>query len=89
LPTKLILFHHHLNSKPPPVTRRNNAQDEIAPHRERRFQQRPPRGEGLAHDIVGAREKDINRLALRIGKMNGQKSVMVMRAQGRAKTTRL
>ena len=40
-------------------------------------------------EIVGAPEKDVNRLALRIGKMHGQKSVMVMRVQGRAKTTRI
>jgi hypothetical protein len=40
-------------------------------------------------EIVGARDKDVGRLALRIGKMNGQKSVMVMRVQGYAKTTRI
>ncbi len=40
-------------------------------------------------EVVGARQKAINDLALRIGKMNGQKSVMVMRVKGRAKTTRL
>ena len=40
-------------------------------------------------EIVGAREKDITRLALCIGKMNGQKSVMVMRLQARAETKRI
>jgi hypothetical protein len=40
-------------------------------------------------EIAGAREKAINDLALRIGEMNGQNSVMVMRVQGRAKTTRI
>ena len=39
-------------------------------------------------EIAGAREKAINDLAQRIGEMNGQNSVMVMRVQGRAKTTK-
>ncbi len=40
-------------------------------------------------EIVGAREKAIKDLALRIGEMNRQSSVMVMRVHGRAKTTRI
>jgi hypothetical protein len=39
-------------------------------------------------EIVGAREPAVKELALKIRKMNGQKSVLIMKLRGQAKTTR-
>ena len=40
-------------------------------------------------EIVGANEREVRQLAQRIQKMNGQKSVLVTRLQGKAKTMRI
>jgi hypothetical protein len=39
-------------------------------------------------EIVGAREPAIRKLARRIKQMNGQKSILIMKIRGDAKTTR-
>lgn len=39
-------------------------------------------------EIVGAREAAVRELARRIRKMNGQKSVLIMKLRGQAKITR-
>jgi hypothetical protein len=39
-------------------------------------------------EFVGASERSVTRLALRIQKMNGQKSVLVMKVNARTKLTR-
>jgi hypothetical protein len=39
-------------------------------------------------EIIGAREPAIKELALRIRKMNGQKSVLIMKLRGQARITR-
>jgi hypothetical protein len=40
-------------------------------------------------EIVGATEQEIMRVAQRIQRMNGQKSVLVIKLQGKANTIRL
>lgn len=40
-------------------------------------------------EIVGANEREVRQLAQRIQKMNGQKSVLITRLQGKAKTMRI
>lgn len=40
-------------------------------------------------EIVGATERGVRQLAQRIQKMNGQKSVLITRLQGKAKTMRI
>jgi hypothetical protein len=39
-------------------------------------------------EIVGAAERDIKAVARMIGAMNGQKSVLVLKVRGQAKTSR-
>ena len=40
-------------------------------------------------EIVGANEREVQQLAQRIQKMNGQKSVLITRSQEKAKTVRI
>ena len=40
-------------------------------------------------EVVGANEREAQQLAQRIQKMNGQKSVLITRLQGKAKSVRI
>jgi hypothetical protein len=39
-------------------------------------------------EIIGARQRDVNEVAESIRKMNGQKSVLILKTNGTAKVTR-